>query len=156
MPLNMKVYISTTINVLDVKEKLLEAGKHFFLLEEFTKNNTVTGKVIKNNGEVLSYEFRYFSFLLMTVKAQAVLARRANISDNRMPKFSSPKIKKKTMAKPTAPPVECTICLIGIKTRLSSKTLKCGHVFHRRCVLKWSRINKTCPNCRAEFNTTRK
>ena len=95
MPLNMKVYISTTINVLDVNEKLLEAGKHFFLLKEFTKKNTITGNVVKKNNTVVPYEFRYFSFLLMTVKAQAVLARKAKILDNRMPNFSSPKMKKK-------------------------------------------------------------
>ena len=154
MPLNMKVYISTGMNVLDVNEKLLPAGKHFFLVAEFSKNNTVTGNIVKNNGEISAYEFRYFSFLLMTVKAQAVLARKANITDKRMPKFSSPKIKKKTLSR--TPTVECTICLLGIKTRLSSKTLKCGHKFHRRCIQKWERINKSCPNCRATLDATHK
>lgn len=154
MPLNMKVYISTTINVLDVNEKLLEAGKHFFLLEEFTKKNTVTGNVVRKDNKVVPYEFRYFSFLLMTVKAQAVLARKAKILDNRMPNFSSPKMKKKKIVK--APVHDCSICLMGIKTRLSSKTLKCGHKFHRRCILKWARINKSCPNCRATLEATHK
>jgi len=154
MPLNMKVYISTGMNVLDVNEKLLPSGKHFFLVQEFSKNNTVTGNIIKSNGVIVPYEFRYFSFLLMTVKAQAVLARKANITDNRMPKFSSPKMKKKTLSQ--TPVVECTICLLSIRSRLSSKTLKCGHKFHRRCISKWARINKSCPNCRASLDSTHK
>jgi hypothetical protein len=58
----------------------------------------------------------------------------------------------------------CTICYESTKkmskwTRLSkglstveiqpeNLTLKCNHIFHTPCILKWLDSNNTCPNCR--------
>ena len=70
MPLNMKVMLSTNHTVLDVNEKVLRSGKYFFSVEELTKENNVKGKIVHSKSENEDYEFRYFSFLLMTVKAQ--------------------------------------------------------------------------------------
>ena len=148
MPLNMKVMLSTNHTVLDVNEKVLRSGKYFFSVEELTKENTVKGKIVHSKSENEDYEFRYFSFLLMTVKAQSVLARRAKIKDPRMPSFASPvKPPKKKKMK------ECSICLMKIKTTSNEKKLACGHSFHLKCIRKWSTYNKNCPNCRQQFKT---
>lgn len=142
----MKVYIVANHTVLDVNEKALGAGKYFFNVEELTKSNNVKGTVVMANNTRLHYEFRYFSFLLMTVKAQSVLARKAKITDPRMPKFASPvkPVKKKIN--------ECSICLMKIKSKTKEKKLSCGHFFHAKCIRQWSLYNKTCPNCRTTFD----
>jgi hypothetical protein len=43
--------------------------------------------------------------------------------------------------------ISCSICLriIGRKTR---KKLDCGHIYHWRCIDKWTKINNNCPLCR--------
>jgi hypothetical protein len=147
MPLNMQVYLCTNHNVLDVKDRLLKAGKYYFLVDELTKENNVKGSVVRSNRQKIPYEFRYFSFMLMMVKAQSTLARRANIKDPRMPKFPSPvPCKKKKIH-------ECPICLLKIKAKVSEKKLACGHVFHKVCITKWGDYNKSCPLCRDKFST---
>ena len=40
----------------------------------------------------------------------------------------------------------CTICLEVV----SETPLKCGHVFHKKCIKQWLKNNDTCPNCRTE------
>lgn len=45
---------------------------------------------------------------------------------------------------------QCSICLGNLDG--PCKTLPCGHVFHRRCILNWSRTgHHTCPYCRQPF-----
>eukprot|EP01083_Nonionella_stella_P111132 325847_1 len=43
----------------------------------------------------------------------------------------------------------CPICLEPIlsPTRVSS----CNHLFHFECIQTWSKINNTCPLCKAKF-----
>ena len=44
----------------------------------------------------------------------------------------------------------CSVCLSNLEG--PCKTLPCGHVFHRRCILEWSRTgHHTCPYCRQPF-----
>uniref|UniRef100_A0A914PFG9 RING-type domain-containing protein n=1 Tax=Panagrolaimus davidi TaxID=227884 RepID=A0A914PFG9_9BILA len=43
---------------------------------------------------------------------------------------------------------QCAICF---STLLSSETYvvtKCGHTFHRNCILQWIHTGKNCPSCR--------
>ena len=48
----------------------------------------------------------------------------------------------------------CSICLTNIIN--DSYKLKCGHVFHKKCILKWQKKSKkedgsfSCPICRNE------
>ena len=45
---------------------------------------------------------------------------------------------------------QCSICLSKLDG--ACKTLPCGHVFHRRCILQWKRTgHHTCPYCREPF-----
>ena len=39
----------------------------------------------------------------------------------------------------------CTICL---EPCLNGVEIECGHKFHKKCIEKWTSLNKTCPNCR--------
>ena len=90
----MKVFLCPNHDILDVHENHLAAGKYFFNIENFTLNNTVKGKIVKRQISI-AYEFRFFTFMVMLVKAQSYLARRAKISDSRMPQYSSPVAVKK-------------------------------------------------------------
>jgi len=42
----------------------------------------------------------------------------------------------------------CTICLET--TKRSDKKLKCKHVFHNKCIIKWFEESIECPTCRME------
>lgn len=44
----------------------------------------------------------------------------------------------------------CAICL-----EPTSKTIKCGHYFHKKCLEKWEQYN-SCPICRAPIDETKK
>lgn len=46
----------------------------------------------------------------------------------------------------------CSICLENV----SNVPLKCGHVFHDKCVLEWFKTNNTCPNCRSTITDLNK
>jgi len=46
---------------------------------------------------------------------------------------------------------ECPICYEILNQ--TQKKLRCGHVFHRACIYKWSFYSNTCPYCRDEFAT---
>lgn len=50
-------------------------------------------------------------------------------------------------------PAECPICFSNMTTRRNCETLKCGHIYHRRCMQEWrdrctNGREVTCPNCR--------
>jgi len=47
-------------------------------------------------------------------------------------------------------PEECSICLDKINDNIS--LLKCSHIFHTKCIEKWTRDN--CPICRKEITCT--
>lgn len=50
---------------------------------------------------------------------------------------------------PTGP--ECSVCLESISP-LYSLSVRCGHVFHIKCINKWKiHGGKTCPLCRTSF-----
>jgi len=42
----------------------------------------------------------------------------------------------------------CTICLE--LTNKSDRKLKCKHVFHNKCIIKWYEESIECPTCRME------
>ena len=52
---------------------------------------------------------------------------------------------------------ECTICLENIKLNQDINLLKCGHIFHYKCIenLVDHKI-KRCPNCRCDLKTGEK
>lgn len=43
---------------------------------------------------------------------------------------------------------ECVICMDGIGGNNHIVATKCGHVYHFRCLIKWTKKSKTCPECR--------
>ena len=50
-------------------------------------------------------------------------------------------------------PKECAICIEGIDPHSLAPETKCGHTFHKLCLMKWIAIQKanpSCPNCREE------
>lgn len=40
-------------------------------------------------------------------------------------------------------------CIICLQTMVTAKKLKCGHVFHLRCVKGWIEKKSSCPACRS-------
>ena len=44
---------------------------------------------------------------------------------------------------------ECSVCLDAFSaSSLRACKLPCGHIFHRRCITEWLRVDVRCPNCR--------
>jgi hypothetical protein len=43
---------------------------------------------------------------------------------------------------------DCPICLGAMLNQRLTKTLRCGHKFHRKCIDQWTATNKSCPLCR--------
>jgi len=48
---------------------------------------------------------------------------------------------------------ECVICLEEI-TKVTSRTLSCGHIFHSDCIDSWNNIQINCPICRTITSIT--
>ena len=45
----------------------------------------------------------------------------------------------------------CPVCMVNM-TEGASRTLDCGHVFHKTCLERWKIRSSTCPMCRAPFD----
>ena len=50
---------------------------------------------------------------------------------------------------------ECSICLSDMKNK-KVKYLRCGHVFHIRCINKWLNSKQCCPICRTRIGNKEK
>ena len=50
----------------------------------------------------------------------------------------------------------CTMCLEPFKENEYKRTMKCDHIFHKKCIDKWLNVyNRTdCPNCRSNVFAT--
>jgi len=46
---------------------------------------------------------------------------------------------------------QCSICLSNMNSG-NSRCLDCTHSFHKKCLERWKRTNRTCPMCRAPFD----
>ena len=58
--LEMNALIVTDMNLYDVNDKFLEAGKYYFEIKHFNNNNNVIGTIKNNNDINKKYEFRFF------------------------------------------------------------------------------------------------
>lgn len=43
---------------------------------------------------------------------------------------------------------ECCICLSQYEDGVDLHTLPCNHHFHANCIVKWLKMNATCPLCK--------
>ncbi|CAH2069915.1 unnamed protein product [Thlaspi arvense] len=46
--------------------------------------------------------------------------------------------------------MNCPICLTDLSSAVSRMELRCSHVFHRDCLMKWLKKNPSCPICRTK------
>jgi len=161
--LEMNALIVTDINIFDVNDQFLEAGKYYFEIKHFNKNNVI-GNIKNSNDITTQYEFRFFSFMTMIVKAQSYLSRRldedklsSTIKDNieYLPNYPSPKKQSKKrisylnqMSKKT----KCMICMNeSDEFTYRFNKIKCGHKFHYNCLNEWKNHSTTCPICRKDL-----
>ena len=56
---------------------------------------------------------------------------------------------RKALANPNLE--ECSICSGDMLYPRLTKTLRCGHKFHRKCIEQWNAINPSCPLCKASI-----
>jgi len=138
----VKTLIVSDINVYDVNDKFLESGIYYFIIRDFVRGKNIVGDLLYKNNKI-QYEFRYFSFMMMLIKAQSYLARRINIEllptelliTNSMPDNPSPKksiekkkprttyVKKKNWHKSSSKarlelstrPFDCKLCRASIE-----------------------------------------
>lgn len=49
----------------------------------------------------------------------------------------------------------CSICLNEVRSTRNNTGLRCGHLFHTKCLEEWKRRGKnTCPVCRRVFDAS--
>ena len=46
---------------------------------------------------------------------------------------------------------KCAICLNDIKMSEKRGALPCNHIFHIKCIMTWSKIDRSCPLCKKQF-----
>lgn len=47
---------------------------------------------------------------------------------------------------------QCSVCLSHNMNQTNSRTLECGHTFHKNCLERWKLRSHTCPMCRTPFD----
>ncbi|KAL5280926.1 SYVN1.2 family protein [Megaselia abdita] len=47
--------------------------------------------------------------------------------------------------------MDCLICREDLIRTGYAVSVKCGHIFHGKCLLQWMESKNTCPVCRIEF-----
>jgi hypothetical protein len=76
----------------------------------------------------------------------------ADLSKLNSRRLATRRIQKKFRKALANPNVEnCSICYGTMLYPRLTKTLRCGHKFHRKCVEQWNATNPTCPFCRASI-----
>ncbi|MBH46088.1 MAG: hypothetical protein CMC93_05685 [Flavobacteriaceae bacterium] len=63
-----------------------------------------------------------------------------------MPKVTNKKRKHKASSQ------KCSICM---ETPKNKANIGCSHEFCRKCIIKWSKTENSCPICRRSFNTVK-
>ena len=48
----------------------------------------------------------------------------------------------------------CPICMEDMKTQDKIVQLKCDHQYHENCIKEWLKINRICPTCRNDINSS--
>lgn len=43
----------------------------------------------------------------------------------------------------------CSICLCGLKDKMCAKIIHCDHIYHKDCLNKWFKRQKSCPFCKS-------
>jgi hypothetical protein len=46
---------------------------------------------------------------------------------------------------------ECSICLEVFDKYSNVNKLKCGHIYHKICIIEWLSKDYSCPNCRIKL-----
>ncbi|KAE8888703.1 hypothetical protein PF005_g27032 [Phytophthora fragariae] len=64
--------------------------------------------------------------------------------------------RKRPLVETKAEPTECTICCEActIVGRHRLVALRCGHLFGKKCIERWTNEKRTCPNCSAAVRRT--
>jgi hypothetical protein len=80
----------------------------------------------------------------------------ADLSKINSKKIATRKIQKKFRKALENPNLEaCPICYGDMLYPRLTKTLRCGHKFHRKCIEQWSAANPSCPLCRTSIEPER-
>ena len=172
---SIKTSISATANVYDIAGQWVPPGNYYFLIN-YVGPQQFKGE-LNCRGFKAEYTFSTKDTVKMMAVAQARLARRANITDDDMPTYTSP-LTSPANAYPTIlvshryngiqPPhtsptfrqhrrrlpqlnqrPTCTICLDFLGD--NPKELTCSHKFHLACITRWHSSRQTCPVCRRRF-----
>lgn len=46
---------------------------------------------------------------------------------------------------------ECSICLEVFDEGSKVNKFKCGHIYHKKCIIEWLSKDDSCPNCRIQI-----
>jgi len=86
-------------------------------------------------------------------RTRQALADLSKINSKRLATRRIQKKFRKALANPNLE--ECSICSGTMLYPRLTKTLRCGHKFHRKCIEQWNAINPSCPLCKASIEPER-
>ena len=177
---SIKTNISAPSNLYDAAGQWVPPGNYYFLIN-YAGPYHFKGE-LNCRGFKAEYTFTSKDVIQMMAIAQARLARRANITDDAMPSYSSPiaspinnyptllvgnnysnlqpphtsptfrQHRRRLPSTANQRPI-CTICLDVLND--SPKVLSCSHKFHLSCITRWYNNRQTCPVCRQRFTLRR-
>lgn len=117
---------------------------------------------IEFSEEINSYEMDFLGFEFQPVQlvtpvpspAQPARVMQNPITQPRPRAHIRPKCPRvRSFQQDTDPKQECCICYEKLSRKRSTK-LKCGHVYHTKCIRKWSKQAMVCPMDRKKIRAS--
>jgi len=133
-------------NIRNKTAKLRSLGKRLFTRRSIARiapSHEIELAALDPTAPSLSQRLASLSKRKRTRQALADLSK---INSKRLATRRIQKKFRKALANPNLE--ECSICLGAMLNPRHTKTLRCGHKFHRKCIDQWTATNKSCPLCR--------
>ncbi len=125
----------------------IQSGNNFSSLINFLNNNVSRNLLISSPAR-LNTEYIFYNPLSLNQKKEK---KKNEYSWLKKERLSEELMNKKKEG------YECSICLENIKINEDINILKCGHIFHYKCIEELLDHNDNkCPNCRADLKTGEK
>ena len=110
-------------------------------------NNYVNNNIFNMNREIINYETNLLNRVLAESLKTVAQKPKIVLKKQKMNKNLVNSNDKDEKENPT-----CCICLVVMKINEDVTKLKCGHLFHFKCLDKWIENKQVCPFCRSEIN----
>ena len=109
-------------------------------------NNYINNNIFNFNREIINYENNLLNRVLQESLKIVEQKPKITLKKQKMNKNLVNSNDKDEKENPT-----CCICLVVMKINEDVTKLKCGHLFHFKCLDKWIETKEVCPFCRMKI-----